>query len=267
VLIIVLVALFLFWGSEHLERVFGGKDMSQEPKLRKIGAAALFAAALGVLVIGSPSMDDRYQRLSFKRTEVIKEADGKPKLVDGKPQTVNHVYSADEMLAKRLVFTSPAETFKAKYQQAIKPIYLDVRSESDYNLYHVADSINVPLERIAEVVPSLLTEPPANTVFITIGNGEAAATAAWKQLVASSVQNVYILEGGINNWISVFGAKDTALQPLANAGADQLGYQFTAALGSGYKSCAPSPIEYEKLDFQTRIVLQLRRDKSGGGCG
>lgn len=267
VLSIVLVALFLFWGSEHLERVFGGKDMSREPRLRKFGAAALFAAALGVLVIGSPSMDDRYQRLSFKRTEEIKQADGKPKLVDGKPATVAQVYRADEMLAKRLVFTSPAETFKARYQQAINPVYLDVRSESDYNLYHLVNSINVPLERLAEVVPNLLSEPPGNTVFITIGNGEAAATQAWKLLVASSVQNVYILEGGINNWIAVFGAKDAARQPLANAGEDQLRYLFPAALGSRYKSCSPSPIEYEKLDFQARIVLQLKRDKSGGGCG
>lgn len=267
VLIIVLVALFLFWGSEHIERVFGGKDMRREPKLRKFGAAALLFAALGVLVIGSPSTEDRYQRLGFKRTEQIKLADGSPRLVDGKPETVTRVYRADDMLAKRLVFTSPAETFKAKYQQAISPVYLDVRSESDYNLYHLADSIHVPLERLAEVVPSLLSEPPANTVFITIGNDEAAAIEAWKLLVASSVQNVYILEGGINNWIAVFGAKDAARLPMANGGEDQLRTQFPVALGSRYKSCAPSPIEYEKLDFQARIVLQLRRDKSGGGCG
>lgn len=267
VVIIVLVALFMFWGGEHIERVFGGKDMSREPKLRKFGAAALLIAALGVLAIGSPSMNDRYERLTFKRTEAVKLADGTPKLVDGKPETVTNVYSAEEMLVNRLVFTSPGEAFKARYQQAISPVYLDVRSESDYNLYHLADSINVPLERLAEVVPSLLSEPPANTVFITIGNGEARATEAWRLLVASGVQNVYILEGGINNWIAVFGSKDPALQPVANAGVDQLAYLFPAALGSRYKSCSPSPIEYEKLDFKARIVLQLRRDKSGGGCG
>ena len=50
-------------------------------------------------------------------------------------------------------------------------------------------------------------------------------------------------------------------------GPDQLRYAFPAALGSRYRSCAPNPIEYEKLDFQARIVLQLKRDKSGGGCG
>lgn len=260
VLVIVLVALFMFWGSEQLERLVGGRDLGREPALRKLGAAALLFAAVGVLALGSPSLEDRYQRLSFKRSEPVKPADPKSLMV-------SRVYSADEMLEKRLVFASPAEAFKARYLQAIKPVYLDVRSESDYNLYHLADSNNVPLERLGKIVPDLLSEPPANTVFITISNDEAAAIKAWKLLVASGVQNVYVLEGGINQWIATFGAKDAALKPLATAGDDQLRYTFAAALGDRYKSCAPSPIEYEHLDFQARIVLQLRRDKSGGGCG
>lgn len=260
VLLIVLTALFMFWGSEQLERHLGGKDTSREPRLRKVGAAGLLAAALAVLVIGSPSLEDRYQRLTFKRTEAVKQA-------DGKPQTLTHVYSADEMLAKRLVFTSPAEAFKARYQQVMKPVYLDVRSEPDYNLYHLADSVYVPLERLSRIVPSLLSEPPANTVFITISNDETRAVEAWKLLVASRVQNVYILDGGINRWIATFGAQDPSLTPLATAGADQLRYAFTTALGDRYKSCAPNPLAHEELKFQPRIVLQLRRDKSGGGCG
>ena len=142
-----------------------------------------------------------------------------------------------------------------------------MRNESDYNLYHLAGSNNVPLERLEKVVPDLLSEPPANTIFITISNDEAAAIKAWKLLVASGVQNVYILDGGINGWIATFGAQDAALNPLVTAGADQLRYAFSAALGDRYKSCSPDPIEYEHLDFRSRIVLQLKRDKSGGGCG
>lgn len=260
VLAIVLAALAMFWGAEQLERHIGRKDLSREPGLRKLGAAALAATALGVLVIGSPSLEDRYQRLTFKRTETVQEG-------QGKPQTVARVYKADEMLAKRKVFVTPAEAFKARYLQAIKPVYLDVRSESDYNLYHLADSNNVPLERLKQAVPELLTEPPANAVFIAIGNGEATAVKAWKLLVASGVQNVYILEGGINKWIATFGKEDPRLGPLPGAGADELGYVFKAALGERYESCAPNPIEYEHLEFQSRIVLQVKRDKSGGGCG
>src|SRR5512135_2143135 len=118
VLVIVLVALFMFWGSEQLERLVGGRDLAREPALRKLGAAALLFAAVGVLALGSPSLEDRYQRLSFKRSEPVKPADPKSLMV-------SRVYSADEMLEKRLVFASPAEAFKARYLQAIKPVYLD----------------------------------------------------------------------------------------------------------------------------------------------
>jgi hypothetical protein len=89
-------------------------------------------------------------------------------------------------------------------------------------------------------------------------------------LVASAVPNVYILEGGINNWIAFFGAEDEtlqAVQPAPNPAPDQLAYIFPAALGNRYESCDPSPIEYEDLEFEAKIKLQLKRDKSGGGCG
>ncbi|NOH02319.1 MAG: YeeE/YedE family protein [Chloroflexi bacterium] len=251
VLLVVLMALFMFWGAEQLERIFGKKDLSREPKLRIAGAGVLFAAALAVVFIGSPSLEEKYDNLTFTRTENDQQV----------------TYTADEMLENRLVFVSPAEAFKAKYNQAMNPVYLDVRAEADYNLYHIEDAVNVPLERIAEVIPVLLSEPPANTVFIVMSNDETAAIVAWKILSASSVPNVYILEGGVNNWIAFFGEDDKTLRPNPNAGDDELGFLFPAALGDRYESCSPDPIEYEKLEFEEKIKLQLKRDKSGGGCG
>jgi hypothetical protein len=99
-----------------------------------------------------------------------------------------------------------------------------------------------------------------------MSNDETGATEAWKQLVASAVPNVYILEGGVNNWISFFGSEEGFALP-ASTGDDQLGYIFPAALGSKYESCDPDPVEYEHLDFEAKIKLELKRDKSGGGCG
>lgn len=260
VLGVICMALFMFWGAEQLEHHIGRKDLSREPGLRKVGALALLMGAVAVLAIGSPSLEDRYQRLSFKRSETVAQG-------DASPVTVTRTYSADQMLEKRLAFTSPAEAFKARFNQAMNPVYLDVRDEADYNLYHIADAIHLPLARLEEAVPDLLAEPPANTVFITMSNDETAAVQAWKTLVASGVQNVYVLEGGINQWIATFGKDDPTLLPLATAGDDELRYVFPAALGNRYASCSPSPIEHEKLEFAARIVLQLKRDKSGGGCG
>ena len=259
VLLVVLMALFMFWGAEQLERLFGKKDLSKEPKLRVVGAGAVLLLALTVVFIGTPSLEEKYNKLSFTRTETIPQ-------LNADPVVKTLTYSADEMLEKRLVQITPAEVFKTIYNQNVNLILLDVRSESDFNLYHIKGAINVPLEKLPSVVPALLTEPPANSVFILMSNDETAATQAWKQLVASSVPNVYILEGGVNNWIAFF-AEEEGFQPISSFSEDQLGYIFPAALGSSYESCDPSPIKYEELEFEAKIKLQLKRDKSGGGCG
>jgi len=250
VLLVVLMALFMFWGAEQLERIFGKKDLSREPKLRFAGAGVLFALALAVVFIGQPSFEEKYSKVNITRD------------VAGKPV----VFNADNALDQRLMQVSPAEMFKTIYNQKVNLIMLDVRPESDYNLYHVNGALNVPLDQLPHIIPDLLTEPPANSVFILMSNDETAATDAWKQLVASSVPNVYILEGGVNNWITFFGENE-GFQPASSAGDDQLKYIFPAALGSKYESCDPNPQEYETLDFEARIKLQLQRDKSGGGCG
>lgn len=259
VLLVVLMALFMFWGAEQLERIFGKKDLTKEPKLRMAGAGALFVLALAVVFIGSPSLEQQYLKLKFTRTETIPQ-------LNADPVVKTHTYTADQMLEKRLVQIAPAELFKTVYNQNINLIMLDVRSESDYNLYHIKGAINVPLEKLASIIPDLLTEPPVNSVFVLMSNDETAATKAWKQLSASSVPNVYILEGGINNWITFFGGEE-GFQTVSSVGMDQLGYVFPAALGSKYESCDPNPQVYEELEFEAKIKLQLKRDKSGGGCG
>lgn len=260
VLLVVLMALFMFWGAEQLEHIFGKKDLSKEPKLRLYGAGALLVLALAVVFIGSPSFEEKYNKLTFTRTETIPQLEGQEPIVN------TYTYSADEMLEKRLVQVSPAELFKSVYNQKINLIMLDVRSESDYNLFHIDGAIHVPLNQLESILPDLLSEPPANSVFVAISNDETAATEAWKQLSAASVPNVYILEGGVNHWISVFGAEE-GFEAASSPGDDMLGYIFPAALGNQYASCDPDPIAYEGLEFEAKIKLQLKRDKSGGGCG
>ena len=259
VLLVVLMALFMFWGAEQLERIFGKKDISKEPRLRFVGAGALSVLALAVVFVGTPSLEQKYSKLTFTRTETIPQ-------LNADPVVETHIYTADQMLEKRLVQITPAELFKTVYNQSVNLIMLDVRSESDYNLYHIKGAINAPLEKLPAIIPDLLTEPPVNSVFVLVSNDETAATRAWKQLSASSVPNVYILEGGINNWITFFG-KDEGFQTVSSVGMDQLGYVFPAALGSKYESCDPDPQVYKELEFEAKIKLQLKRDKSGGGCG
>jgi rhodanese-related sulfurtransferase len=261
VLVVVMMALFMFWGAEQLERIVGKKDLSKEPKLRVYGAGTLFALALAVMFIGTPSLEEKYSRLTFSRTETIPLPSS-----NADPVVNTYTYSGDQMLENRLVQIAPAEMFMTIHNQNINLVMLDVRPESDYNLYHIKGSLNVPLQQLPGIIPDLLAEPPANSVFVLMSNDETGATEAWKLLAASSLPNVYILEGGINNWIAFFGTQE-GFQPASSLGQDQLGYIFPAALGSRYESCDPNPIEYEHLEFEAKIKLELKRDKSGGGCG
>ncbi len=49
VTLIVLMAVFMFWGSEQLERMVGKRDLKREPRARYVGA--------GTLIAGPPSAD------------------------------------------------------------------------------------------------------------------------------------------------------------------------------------------------------------------
>jgi hypothetical protein len=239
VVAVMLMALFMFWGGEKLEAIFGKKDLSKEPKQRYAGAAALLGLALFVLVIGQPDATDKWARM-----ELSKEA----------------------TLAAREVQISPAELLATREDNLINLVMLDVRSEADYNLFHLDGAQHVPLASLAAAVPELLLEPAANTVYVLMSNDEGAATEAWKQLSAESIPNLYILEGGINGWLNLFAKEDPEITPTpAPPGQDRLIYSFPAALGDRYE--ASNPVVHELPEFVKKIKLQQKRGPSGGGCG
>jgi rhodanese-related sulfurtransferase len=236
---VVLMALFMFWGSEQLERIFGKKDPKDAPRWRYGAAGALLAAAVGVMVIGQPTTADRWARLASTK---------------------------ESLLMERAVQIHPGELLGLMHDRTINLVMLDVRTEADYNLFHILDARWVETAELAGLAPGLQLEP-ANTVFVLMSNDETAATEAWKVLVAESVPNVYILEGGINNWINTFADGDfKGYYALPEAADDQLFYAFGGAWGSRPAFANPEPEAFE-LTFTPKVQLQMRRAPAAGGCG
>jgi hypothetical protein len=64
VLLVVFMALFMFWGAEQLERIFGKRDLTKEPRLRYAGAGLLVLGALAVLLIGQPDTEDKWAQIA-----------------------------------------------------------------------------------------------------------------------------------------------------------------------------------------------------------
>lgn len=240
VVLIVLMALFMFWGAEQLERIFGKRDLSKEPRLRIAGAGALLLGAVAVLLIGSPDTAEKWARISAEKQALLNE---------------------------RAVQIHPGELLASLADDRLQVIMLDVRSESDYNLFHIEGARHVPLEKLPALTKQFLANTAPNLVYVVMSNDEIAATEAWKILVAESVPNVYILEGGINYWLQIFASHDPEITPTPiPPGQDILIYDFPAALGSRYMAAFPNPHEWE-IEYTPKIKLQIRRDKSGGGCG
>ncbi|TFH37134.1 MAG: sulfurtransferase [Anaerolineales bacterium] len=239
VLGVVFMALFMFWGGEQLERIFGGKEPGREPKMRFVGAAALVGLALVVLAVGQPTVAERWEKLA-----PVKEAE----------------------LAARTVQLQPAEVLHIMHDHKLKLVILDVRDEADFNLFHLAEAQRLPQEGIEAIISDLQLSAP-NTVFLVTSNDETAATAAWKVLLAQSVPNVYILDGGINEWLRIFASDDPRIQPIPGpVPDDSLAFTFEAALGAAYHCAEPDPDLYD-LEYEERLKLELKRGPTGGGCG
>lgn len=237
---VVLMALFMFWGAEQLEHRFGGRDLSKEPRWRRYAAVGLTAFAVSVLVIGAPTTEEKYARIAPTK---------------------------DAALASREVQIHPGELLATVADNTLKAVLLDVRPEAEYNQFHITGARNVPLGEIPAIIPDLHAQQALNTVFVLASNDEVAATEAWKILSAESVPNVYILEGGINEWIATFGQDDGGVVQVANpSGDDTLCWSFPAALGDRFAAADPDPHAWH-LDYVPKVKLQIQRDKSGGGCG
>ncbi len=235
---IIVMALFVFWGSEQLERIFGGRELKKEPRVRYAGAFALLAGALLVAFIGQPTNADRWKKVADEK---------------------------GGLLQQRQVQIHPGELLGLLHDRQVNLLMLDVRSEADFNLFHIENARRVDLKTAAELVPSLQLEP-ANTIIVLMSNDESAATDAWKTLVAESITNVYILEGGINNWLTTFTGEQSGYTPASAKGDDQLRFSFTAARGDAYPAADPEPENYP-LEFTPKVQMQNKKGPSGGGCG
>jgi rhodanese-related sulfurtransferase len=240
VILVTLMALFMFLGGEQLEKIYGGKDPKKAPRARYYGAGVLVVIAVGIAIIGQPTTEDRWARLEPLRRE---------------------------SLENREVYIHPGELLDTFHDHKLNLIMIDVRGESDYNLFHLLDAENIMPGEIPAEIDGFIAQP-ANTVFVVMSNDETTATEVWKAMTAQAVPNVYILSGGINNWLDTFATtyEEDFCGKITAAGDEELRYEFNAALGSNCPAAYPNHEQYE-LEYEKKIKLDLKRAPVGGGCG
>ncbi len=233
---VVLMALFMFWGGEHLERIFGKRDLSKDPKGRYIGALVFVAVAVLVFLIGQPTIDDKWNRIAD----------------DHQPRLNN-----------REVQIHPGELLKLIHDDTHNLVMIDIREEADFNLFHIQDARRMDMADLHMTALELQTLP-TNTVIVVMCNNEVRSTQAWKYFVAEKTPNVYILEGGVNYWLDIFEQGDYAAAP--NGQGEELSHDFDAALGSNQQAAEPDEHALEHVEFTPKVKLS-KKVKRQGGCG
>lgn len=208
-------------------------------KLHLVGATALVLAALALHFHGQPTVAEKWEFIA-------------------------NVY--EPQLKNREVQIEPAELQSLMQNDAVNLVMLDVREESCYNIFHLQDAKLTTLSDLPLFDSNSL---PDNSVIVTLSNDERDATEAWKILKVIHVANAYILEGGINHWLDVYGHDDHhqfCTPDLQGLGTEVLRHKFQAALGDRQLAAHPESHHTEERTFEPKVKLSTQGKKSGG-CG
>ncbi len=264
VLLLVLMALAMFRGAEIAEQMVGQKTPWREVRLLPrqpsawAGSGALLALSIVLIARGQPEGERRFALVA---------AEEQPRL-DG-----------------RRVYVSPAEVVELRKDPTLRVRILDLRSESDFNLFHLARSTRVSAgDRSAHAFVSGLQTAPDNTVFFLVGNGEEEATRAFRQLRPLGVNNLYIIEGGLNRWLDLYPAPSCVADRRPEASGEEPRYAFRLAVGDRIEAAHPGAVQRDApigceapgeatrlaavnaIPFERKVLLQKKRVVRGG-CG
>jgi rhodanese-related sulfurtransferase len=275
VLLVVLMALVMFYFAEIAEAYFGEpkQEITWRPHniLKMAGAGLLVAVSGFILLHGQPSPLDKWAYLKDNWSK---------------------------NLTDREVYVHPGEVLELRKNASIAVRIIDVRPEADFNIFHIAGAQRLDPAQIANSPTTLnrLLSAPGNMVFFLIADGEDASTQAWKALKASGVLNLYIIEGGINKWLEVFPPEPCLLAKSSDqpaGAAEQLKYNFRYAIGDQSRAAHPDSIRlqpwlkcpeitqtdqatadswgpsskwFEPPVYMKKVKLQ-RKSATKGGCG
>ncbi len=217
---VVAMAMFMFMGGEVLEDLFGRGVPAQElhflPRrpMAWVFGGSLFLLAGAAAVIGQPSAERRWD---------LKADELQPRLAD------------------RAVFIHPMEVAELTQDTAIYVRVLDLRPERQFNLFHLRNATRVTLDRLQDpAYAKSLKALPGNTVLFTVSNDDELAAEGWRLLAAQGVPNVYVVEGGINRWLSMFPPPPCLGAPRKGPHkAEELAFTFFRAVGDCCNSAYP----------------------------
>ncbi len=219
VLLVVVMAVALFWAGDLAQQHFGQKrpwaEVVKGPgRGWQLLAGSLVGASLFLVVRGQPDPEARFARMGPEVRRSVEE---------------------------RTIYVDPAEVVALRKDIGVQVAILDLRDERDFNLFHVGGSRRATLAELEsqERLKHLLDQPPTTVTFL-LGTGEAAALPAWRRLTAQGVPNLYVIEGGVNRWLERYPVDACVAERVGRVdGRDEPAWRFLYATGSTQPAAWP----------------------------
>lgn len=256
--------------------------------LMAIGAFYLAEIAEARIVWAKPPVAGRPNSPTFLRAAVACGfAAAGVALVWGQPDVQRKIAwnqaDLDARIRSRSVFIDPAELLHLIHNNQVERLLLDVRDESDYNVFHLKDAVRTTIAEIDQFwVKSIRPEQ----VIVVMSNDEARAVEAWKHLAVHRGINAYVLAGGVNRWCEIYWAGNfeapgpefpaagddrfryaDAFAKAENPASQLLLVRFSPAMGDRDTAARPGAEYLARREFQTKIRLLRAVKAPGGGCG
>lgn len=209
--------------------------------LRVLGALTLLIAAGGLAWHGQPSLEQKWEFMA--------------------PQL-------ESRLLTREVYIDPAELLHLINDDYIHLILYDVRSEPYWNEFRLVDSEHMPLRKMPGERERLRALPD-NAVVVVVSNDEMLATEGWKHLMVIAGPNAYILEGGLNHWLNIYGVAEDEVDAHGKASLGKpdgmLRHRFKLALGDRHAASQPDEHLTPDREYTSKVRL-LKKIAKAGGC-
>jgi sulfur-carrier protein adenylyltransferase/sulfurtransferase len=142
---------------------------------------------------------------------------------------------------------------------------IDVRSQAEYEQYHLQGAVNVPLDNILSEENSGWFEQDTK-MNVLYGNGTSAGTEAWMLLRQKGYKGLYVLQGGMNYWAETIMNPS---QPVSTASNDEIArYDFRKAAGGvlGGGTLAPTSSAVGSPAPAAPKAGAPKKKRAAGGC-
>jgi len=169
----------------------------------------------------------------------------------------NRYVSTDE-IAKRIIEDDPTL------------FLVDVRAEEEFNTYSLPGAVNIPLQSVLNKEwEQNLNQGVLDVIFFS--NDDFNSEEAWALCKQEGYSNLYVLEGGLNNWFSTIMLPEKPGELASTEELELFSFRTGASIYFGSGSVTiPVIVEVEEkpapLVKKTIPVKTKQKAEAEGGC-